>query len=393
MNWSSWKLLWILLMLTLVLVGCGGQPTPEPIVVVVTPPPPQAEPTTEPAPPPPPDAGIQVLEATYAHGLSEEMQPLNPGADFGSAETVYLSLKIKGRPQQGLVSARFYWHEDLIAEAAVDLADTNSGLLFSFGEDTYVGYTLTHDEPFPLSDQYRAEVLFNGQPLGTYPFRVVPPPEAILSQVTQVTLARGADENYNPIEPTTAFAFDEEVYLVGQGDLGLGTWLQAEWYVNGQLDPSGTRHLPMDENIPGAGFIFSFLPEGGWPAGEHFAVLTMNDQEVGRYALTVVSSGGAAPLTEPAFWDAFPMPEDAESVPVVEGYDLGYATIMSEPQLFDTYAGWLRDQGWEQQAPTEAMQTLPHQVWRKEGFELLLEVQGLDEQGRTILWAQMMPLE
>jgi hypothetical protein len=39
------------------------------------------------------------------------------------------------------------------------------------------------------------------------------------------------------------------------------------------------------------------------------------------------------------------------------------------------------------------MQTLPHQVWRKDGYELLIEIRGLDEQGRTIVWAMMTPLQ
>jgi hypothetical protein len=212
---------------------------------------------------------------------------VNPGTDFARDETVYLSLKIKGRPKEGLVLARFYWRDTSIAEASVDLADVNSGLLFSVGEDTFAGYTLTHQDPFPVSDKYRADVFYNDQPLGTYAFRVVPPPEAIPSQVKQVTLAKGADENYNPVEPATTFAADETVYLVGRGDLGLDTWIQADWYVSGQLDEAGTRSITLQENAPDVGFSFSFLPEGGWPAGEHLVVLTMNDQEVGRYSFTI----------------------------------------------------------------------------------------------------------
>jgi hypothetical protein len=290
-------------LILLTLLGCGGaDATPTPIIVVVTPAPPQSDvtvvvtspraevqPTAEVVQPPPPEAGIEILEATFAHGLTENMEPVDPGADFTPDETVYLSLRIKGRPKEGIVSARFYWHDSSIAEASVDLADANSGLIFSIGEDTYAGYTLTHEEPFLLSDQYRAEVFYNDQPLGTHSFRVVPLPEAIPSQINQATLALGADENYNPIEPTTSFAYDQEVYLVGEGDLGLDTWLQADWYVNGQLDEAGTRSLTLEESISGAVFTFSFLPEGGWPAGEHFVVLTMNDQEVGRYSFTTAS--------------------------------------------------------------------------------------------------------
>jgi hypothetical protein len=35
------------------------------------------------------------------------------------------------------------------------------------------------------------------------------------------------------------------------------------------------------------------------------------------------------------------------------------------------------------------MVTLPHQTWRKDGVELLIEIQGLDEEGRTIVWLRM----
>ena len=98
----------------------------------------------------------------------------------------------------------------------------------------------------------------------------------------------------------------------------------------------------------------------------------------------------AGPMeSEAAFWESLPRPVDAEAVEVGEGFDLGFATRMIEPQLFDSYAEWLREQGWRQQAPTEAMVTLPHQVWRKDEVELLIEIHGLDEQGRTVVWFQM----
>lgn len=306
----------VLALLASALAGCGGAPvtvvvTPAPptayVTVVVTPAPPAEQEVATPAPvlptepataaPPPPSptvetsvAGIEVLEATFAHGLGEQMEPVDPGADFAPDETVYLSVKIKGRPKTGLVAAHFFWGEIPIAEATVDLADANSGVLFSIGEDTYAGYTLTHTEPFPLSDNYRADLDYNGAPLGSAPFRVVPPAGAIPSQITEVVLAKGADADYNPVEPSTEFAFDETVYLVGRGDLGVGTWLQAEWYVDGQVDEAGTRSLTMEENYQDVPFTFSFLPEGGWPEGEHEAVLIMNDREVGRFPFTVVAA-------------------------------------------------------------------------------------------------------
>lgn len=291
------RLLLALALLSSALAGCGGGPitvvvTSEPpsgvVTVVVTSEPPSGEvPLAATEPPPVPAAGVEVLEATFAHNLSEQMEAVDPGTSFAPDETVYLSVKIKGRPKAGVVTAHFFLGDTLIAEASVDLADVNSGLLFSIGENTYAGYTLSHTEPFPLSDNYRADLFYDGAPLGSSAFQVVAPAGAIPSQITQVVLAKGTDADYNPIEPATVFSFDQTVYLVGRGDLGLATWLQAEWYVGGQRDDAGTRSLTLEENYQDVAFSFSFVPEGGWPAGEHWVLLLMNDREVGRYTLTI----------------------------------------------------------------------------------------------------------
>jgi hypothetical protein len=92
---------------------------------------------------------------------------------------------------------------------------------------------------------------------------------------------------------------------------------------------------------------------------------------------------------EAAFWESLPLPDDAEVIPVVEGIGLGFTTRMAEPELFDLYAMWLDQEGWKRQAPTEAMVTLPHQRWRRNGTELLIEIRGVDEQDRTIVWLQL----
>jgi hypothetical protein len=295
-------------MLLLLALGCGGgeKATPTPIIIVVTPAPGQSETTEateaveEPTQPPAtvveqepaqPAASVEVLDAVFAHGLTEEMEPVDPGSDFGSSETVYLSVKLKGRPKEGEVIAHFYWLDSFIADAAVDLADANSGVIFSIGENTYVGYTLSHEETWPLGYGYRADLFYGDQALGSYPFRIAPPAGAIPTQITDVVLAKGADENYNPIEPATTFAPGEAVYLVGRGDLGQESWIQADWFVSGQLDEAGTRSITLEEDLTDAGFSFSFLPEAGWPSGEHYVVLTVDGEEVGRYSFTIVSSG------------------------------------------------------------------------------------------------------
>ena len=96
-----------------------------------------------------------------------------------------------------------------------------------------------------------------------------------------------------------------------------------------------------------------------------------------------------AELDEVTFWENLPRPEDAIDVEAAQEFDLGFVTQMVEPELFDFYATRLQELGWQQQAPTEAMITLPHQIWRKGGAELVIEIRGLDEQGRTIVWLKL----
>lgn len=106
-------------------------------------------------------------------------------------------------------------------------------------------------------------------------------------------------------------------------------------------------------------------------------------------ARSTAKPAGDEHFDEVAFWESLPLPEDAEDLTPGQGFDLGFATRMIEPELFDFYAAWLRQQGWRQQAPTEAMVTPPHQVWRKDKAELLIEIRGLDEKGRTVVLFQV----
>ena len=107
----------------------------------------------------------------------------------------------------------------------------------------------------------------------------------------------------------------------------------------------------------------------------------------------VLTTPAPAQFDEAAFWEAFPIPEDAETVAVGQGFDLGFATQIIEPELFDFNAAWLEAQGWSQQAPTEAMITPPRQRWRKDDVELLVELLPPDQQGRTVVWLSVASLE
>ncbi len=226
-------------------------------------------------------------KATYCHGFKEDQSPKDVAEFFNQDEAVYLSVELKGRPKTGVVKAKFMFRDDEIAEAKVDVATVNKGVIFSFGEDTFVSFDMKPNKPMPVGACYRADVTFDGKPLGQFPFRVAPPKDATPSKILKTTLAKGTDEDRKPVNETHEFAGTDKVFLVGSGNLGLASWLEASWLVNGKVDDAGTRSFTMEENKDGVPFSFSFIPAGGWPAGTHEVSLQLDGQEVAHEKFTV----------------------------------------------------------------------------------------------------------
>ena len=301
------------------LASCGGnaapqlevaQPTSAAVATVA-----EAIPTT-PAPTPIAPtatlgtASVVLKQVQFAKNIQGQ-QAVDPGAEFEGNQTVYLAIDIEGRPKRGMLEAAFYWHDTLIVTTTIDLADANGDVLFSVGQDTFASFSLSHTDPLPISAAYRAEVFYEGERLGSYPFAVVPPADALASKLLDVTLARDADASYAPIDPATTFGPTQQVVLAGTADLGLDTWIQVEWLVDGEIAQAGTRSFTMRENKANTPFAFAFLPDGGWPLGEHEVVLKINDGEAGRYAFTIADDVAAVPATESATTPAAPPAEPA----------------------------------------------------------------------------------
>ena len=188
-----WK---VLLIVALLLSACGGGGSTS----SATPQPGNTTPTAVAA-----ESDIEVLDVTFAHGLSEEMAPIDPGNEFAPDDTIYLSVKIKGTPKKGIVSATFYYGDEEIASATVDLAEARKeqGLIFSIGGNTYVGFTLSHPNPFPPGDDYKAKVTVNGAPLGVYTFKVVGPTASAEATATptESTGANTSQETASSTQP------------------------------------------------------------------------------------------------------------------------------------------------------------------------------------------------
>ncbi|UCC86301.1 MAG: hypothetical protein JSV81_15790 [Anaerolineales bacterium] len=361
-------------------------------------------PTPEPTDTPMPPSALELKAATFAHGLDDEMRPVDAGDEFTPDETVYLSLTLSGRPKEGEVAARFYWRDESIAEADADLADVNSGVIFSVGEDTYVGYTLTHDEPFPISEAYRADVFYDDEFLDSFPFHVGPPADAVPSQVLEVTLARGADSDYNPIDETTTFAPEEEVYIVGRADLGLYTWLQAEWYVDGELDEAGTRSITAEEDASDVGFFFSFVPEEGWPVGDHQVLLIMNDEEVDRYDFTVEEAPTVSlvPFEDPTGVFSLSYPDHFDEIEEgTEGYSYTFFDSDGSGGIyiyFDSLDAAFSDNEWQLFADNYSVAGMPgfgedavefdRQLGEPGVHALYLEVESEKENIHGLVWVE-----
>jgi hypothetical protein len=253
--------------------------------------------------------------ATFCRSVTEHQSPKDKAEFFYPDETVYLSVELKGRPKSGIAAARFLFRGELIADAKIDVADLNKGVLFSVGQSTFVGFNLTPSKNgLPIGDTYVAEVTFDGKPLGKFPFRIAPPKDAEPSRISKTVLAHGTDKESNPVGEATTFKPLDTVVLAGRGDLGRATWLEAHWIVNGKVAERGTRSVKLPENKKDVPFYFSFVPDGGWPEGEQSVVLIMNAKEVARHSFTIT-----------------PGPAGAEKALKVTGVDLFHDDGKGEP--------------------------------------------------------------
>ena len=231
-------------------------------------------------------------KATYSHSLAENQMPQDTADFFYPDETIYLSVELKGRPKSGEVTAKFLLKDELIAETKLDVAEINKGIIFSFGQNTFVGLSLKPGNSLPIGTDYRTDVTFNGKPLGSFPFKVAPPKDALPSVLKSVTLAKGIAEGNKPVGETREFTQLEKVVFAGVADLGLGSALEVTWLVNGKPDEAGTKSFTMQENKKAVPFYFSYVPGRGWPVGTQEVFLTLDGKEVAREKFNIKADPG-----------------------------------------------------------------------------------------------------
>ncbi|MDP2965847.1 MAG: hypothetical protein Q8N39_07405 [Pelolinea sp.] len=232
--------------------------------------------------------GIEIAEVVFAKSLSENMEPVDATTTYDPSEQVNVSVRINGRPKEGVLSAKFMYRDTLIAETSVDLSQVNNGVIFSVGENTFAGFYLTHEDPLYISPNYRVDIFINDKPTGEYTYSVIPPANAIKTVVKRTEFAKGVTALMDPVEPTTVFAPSDNVFFIGNGDFGNLSWIQAEWIVGeNELQQDCSKRLMVDNNLPTDRFYFTCSVKDGWPTGTHKVILTVDDVVVTEATFTV----------------------------------------------------------------------------------------------------------
>ena len=232
--------------------------------------------------------GIDITEVKFAKELTEDMQPVDITNQFEPTDVINISIQISGRPKNGIVTARFLYSDQLIAEASVDLADANSGVFFSFGESSFVGFNLTHEEALLISPYYHVELFVDDHFVGDYEYQVIPPADAIPSVINTAIFAKGIDDAMEPVEPTNVFSPQDTVFLVGYGDIGNFSWLQAEWIIGNEIIVENcSTYVIADQNYPDDQFYFTCALDDGWPIGTHSVLLILDDIEILHEGFTI----------------------------------------------------------------------------------------------------------
>ncbi len=321
-------------------LACGGAPallaTPTPEVPTARPKPTArprptatvpAEPTVAPTEQPTaaPTGALDLLSVTFSRGLAEDQSPIDPVDAFNPADVVHLVLEFAGQPGQGVFAATFSWRDQALATAEVDLAELGTGT----AAQTYVSFTLNHEQPLAIDGEYYVDVTLDGEPFDSYAFAVEPNPGDLRATIDEIVLARDVTDDYQPVDPTTTFAADERVYIVGSGDFPVGSLLRTVWtYGEGETDTYDIG--PYTESLENNGFWFYFKPEQDWTDGAYEVSLYLNGELYDSYAFTV---GDVQPVGEVVIGDlvTYEAPTGVFRIDVPENWTFDDAS--SAPQL------------------------------------------------------------
>jgi TolB protein len=191
-----------------------------------------------------------VEKAVLATGLDADYKAVEATSTYTPAQTFYLSVKVSNLEKGAVVKAEWFLRGKSIKEQEYTAEKSGSG---------YVGFSLEPDKSWPIGD-YRADVYLGSEKVQQAKFSVVPPESAIPSKISRVTLAKGVDKDYNPIEPTVTFQTGDQVFAVINGDLGLYSQVRGEWILNGKVADKNVLTFTAHENATDTALFFRLDP-------------------------------------------------------------------------------------------------------------------------------------
>ncbi|TWT91309.1 serine protease [Stieleria varia] len=115
---------------------------------------------------------IEVARAEFGKSISDADQVSETGTRFAPTDTVYLKVSLNSRPKTGVLSCKFYLDKQEITVASADLSRLDATGVAK-DANAYGVFSLHPTAPFPISDQYRAEIFYDEKKLGTYPFQII----------------------------------------------------------------------------------------------------------------------------------------------------------------------------------------------------------------------------
>ncbi|HBE72376.1 MAG TPA: hypothetical protein DDW52_29935 [Planctomycetaceae bacterium] len=113
----------------------------------------------------------KIESAQFGKAVSDSDQLSEVGNEFRPMDAIYLKVSLDSRPKSGSLSCKFYFGKQLITTVAADLAELAARELPE-GLNAYGLFTLKPTSPFPISDDYRAEIFYNDNLLGRFDFEI-----------------------------------------------------------------------------------------------------------------------------------------------------------------------------------------------------------------------------
>lgn len=228
---------------------------------------------------------IEILDVYFSQDQTEEGLAARKD-EFYSSDSVYINISLNGPPTEGVIEVEFNLSDYL----TINSIETSFPMEDYTDDYDHLYFTLEPDDPFRVSSNYWAIIWVNGEEFGRYNFKIIPPENAIPTQLKEAMLVY-ADFNSEDIVETNTFSTDQVVTFYFTADMGEESWFETAWYkgdhATGEFILDCGTAMLNPENLEDAYGIDDCFPANGWESGEYELVLSINGEDVGFYPFTI----------------------------------------------------------------------------------------------------------